>query len=71
MMYPQVVDGGDGLQIWRIEMKILNKQLWADNKGRSSSLGVGQWANTLHHIRPTCVQTWWALVNTVVNFWVP
>jgi len=24
--YPQVADGGDSLQIWRVAMNILNKQ---------------------------------------------
>ena len=31
-------------RIWRVDAKILNKQLWAADKGWSSSLGVGQGA---------------------------
>jgi len=29
MVLPQIMDGGDGLQIWRAAMNILNKQSWA------------------------------------------
>jgi hypothetical protein len=47
MVHPQVVDGGEGLEIWRIAADILNKQLWTADRGRSSSLGVGQEANDL------------------------
>jgi len=41
MACPQVVDGGDGLQIWRVAMNILNKQLQRADKGWSYKLGVG------------------------------
>ncbi|KAJ4428691.1 hypothetical protein ANN_25684 [Periplaneta americana] len=37
---------GDGLQIWRVAVNILNKQSWTADKGWSSSLGVGL---TTHH----------------------
>jgi len=43
---PQVADGGDGLQIWRVDASILNKQLRTADKGWSSSLGVGRGANS-------------------------
>jgi len=42
MARPQVVDGGDGLQIWRVAVNILNKQPQITDKGWSSSLGNGQ-----------------------------
>jgi hypothetical protein len=42
---PQVADGGDGLQIWRVAANILNKQSRTADKGWSSSLGVGRGAN--------------------------
>jgi hypothetical protein len=43
---PQVVDEGDGLQIWRVAANILHKQLRTTDKGWSSSLGgVGRVAN--------------------------
>jgi hypothetical protein len=45
MARPQVVDGGDALQVWRVAANILNKQLQAVDKGWSSSLGVGRGAN--------------------------
>jgi hypothetical protein len=41
MVWPQVVDGGYGLQIWRIAVNILNKQSWTAERGWPSSLGVG------------------------------
>jgi hypothetical protein len=45
---PQVADGGDGLQIWRVAANILNKQSRTADRGRSSSLGVGRRANNPH-----------------------
>jgi hypothetical protein len=40
MERPQVADVGDGLQIWRITVNILNKQYRGAEKRWSSSLGV-------------------------------
>jgi hypothetical protein len=45
MARPQVAEGGDGLQIWRVAADILNKQSRRADKGGSSSFGVGRWAN--------------------------
>jgi hypothetical protein len=45
MAYPQVVDGRDGLQIWRVAANIVNKQLKTAIRGWSSSLGVRKEAN--------------------------
>jgi hypothetical protein len=45
MAHPQVADGGNGLQIWRVAAIILNKQSRTADKGWSSSLGVGRGAN--------------------------
>jgi hypothetical protein len=45
MVHPQVADGGDGLQIWKVAVNILNKQSRTADKGWSSSLGVGRGAN--------------------------
>jgi hypothetical protein len=42
---PQVVDGGDILQIWRVAVNILNKS-WTADKGWSSRLGIGRGAKT-------------------------
>jgi hypothetical protein len=41
MARPQVADGVDGLQIWRIAANILNKQSQRADKGCFSSLGAG------------------------------
>jgi hypothetical protein len=45
MARPQVVDGGDSLQIWRVAANILNKQPRTADKGWASILGVGRGAN--------------------------
>jgi hypothetical protein len=45
MARPQVADGGEGLQIWRVAVNILNKQSRTSDKGWPSSLGVGRGAN--------------------------
>jgi len=45
MQRPWVTNGGDGLQIWRVAVNILNKQSWTAIKGWFSSLGVGWGAN--------------------------
>jgi hypothetical protein len=37
-MVHQFVDGGRGLQIWRIAAKILNEQVWTAGKGWYSML---------------------------------
>jgi hypothetical protein len=45
MARPQVADGGDGRQVWRVAANILNKHSRAADKGWSSILGVGRGAN--------------------------
>jgi hypothetical protein len=45
MARPQVVVGGDGLQIWRVAANIVNKQSRTADRGWFSSLGVGRGAN--------------------------
>jgi hypothetical protein len=44
MARPQVADGGDALQVWRVAANILNKQSRTADKGWPSSLGVGRGA---------------------------
>jgi hypothetical protein len=56
MARPQVVDGEDGLQIWRVAANILNKQSRTADTGWSSSLGVGRWLTTHHHKTPNLLQ---------------
>jgi hypothetical protein len=48
MARPQVADGGDGLQIWRVAAKILKKMSPTADNGWSSSLGVSRGLTTLH-----------------------
>jgi hypothetical protein len=45
MADPQVADGKDDLQIWKVAVNILNKYSWRTHKGWSSSLDVehGGW----------------------------
>jgi hypothetical protein len=43
MARPQVADGGDSFQAWKIAVKVLNKQLRTAEKGRSFSLIVGRY----------------------------
>jgi hypothetical protein len=45
MAYPEVADGEDGLQIWRVAPNILKKQSRTADKRWSSSLGVRHRAN--------------------------
>jgi len=42
MTRPQVVDGGEDLQIWKASANVLNKQSRTADKGQSFSLGVGR-----------------------------
>jgi hypothetical protein len=46
MARPQVADGGDSLQFWRVAANMLNKQSRRADKAWSSSLGVGRGANS-------------------------
>jgi hypothetical protein len=48
MARPQVADGGDGLQMWRVTGNILNKQSRTADKGWPSSLWVGRGLTTPH-----------------------
>jgi hypothetical protein len=45
MARPQVADGGNTLQVWRVPANILNKQSQTADKGWPSSLGVRRGAN--------------------------
>jgi hypothetical protein len=40
------VDGGGDLQIWRVAANILNKQLWATDKGGPPTWGLGELPTT-------------------------
>jgi hypothetical protein len=41
MARPQVADGGDGLQIWRVAADILNQQLRSADQSRPAAWGLG------------------------------
>lgn len=58
MACPQVVEGGEGLQIRRVGVYILNMQSRTVQRVLSSSLGVG-WGLKTHYR---------ALVNMIMNF---
>jgi hypothetical protein len=45
MARPQVADGGNALQVWKVAANILNKQSRTADEGWPSSLGVGRGAN--------------------------
>jgi hypothetical protein len=48
MAHPQVADGGDGLQKWRVVANVLHKQLQIPNKGGSPASGLGKGLTTSH-----------------------
>jgi len=52
MPRPQVVDGGDGLQIWRVTVEMLNKQSRKVATGGPPALGLGEGLLTLHRKKP-------------------
>jgi hypothetical protein len=47
MACPRVVDGGNGLQLYRVAANTLNKQPLTADKGCPSSVVVGNGANNL------------------------
>jgi hypothetical protein len=55
MALPQVADGGDGLQIWKVAANILNKQSLTADKGWSSNLEVGREASQLLTVKQKLV----------------
>ena len=42
IMHPQVTDGRDNLQIWRVDVNILNQQSWTVSKGFCPAWGLGE-----------------------------
>jgi hypothetical protein len=75
-MVHQVVNG-EGLQIWRVTVNILNKQSWTTDKRWSSSIGFGKGVTISHCKMLACYEMLcraldlWALVNMVMNLQVP
>jgi len=48
MARPQVANGREGLQIWRVAPNILNKQSWTADMGDPPAWGLGE-GLTPHH----------------------
>jgi hypothetical protein len=48
MARPQVADGGDALQFWRVAANILNNQSRTAEKGGPPALGLGVGLTTPH-----------------------
>jgi hypothetical protein len=70
MARPQVADGGDGLQLWRVAANILNEQSRTANKGLSSLWCVRGGVDILSsHVTKCCIGslTYWAPVNAAVS----
>jgi hypothetical protein len=56
MARPQVEEGGDALQVWRVAVNILKKQSRTAGKGWSSGLVVGPGVTTPHHKKLACYE---------------
>jgi hypothetical protein len=54
MMCPQVVNGGECLQIWKVSVNILNKQSRTADKGWTSSLSLDMGLTTPHLEKIIC-----------------
>jgi hypothetical protein len=67
MARPQVADGGEGLQIWRVAANTLHKQSRTADKG-CSNLGFRRGFNSLSYktstLRNVTCGIGWILVNT-------
>jgi hypothetical protein len=53
MTRPQVADGGESLQIWRVAANILNKQSRTADKGGPPAWGLGGGLTTPHRKKGT------------------
>jgi hypothetical protein len=56
MVHPQLMDGGEGLQIWKISANILNKQLWTAERGDPPAWGLGVELRSPHHKKLVCYE---------------
>jgi hypothetical protein len=52
MAHPQIMVGGDSLQIWKVAVNVLNKQLQTAYKGAPPAWGWGEGLTDLHHKTP-------------------
>jgi hypothetical protein len=70
MARPQVADGGNGLQIWRVAANIFNKQSrTADKRWSSNFSGLGVGLTTPHRKKLSCYENsqeaWDILFSTI------
>jgi hypothetical protein len=56
MAHSQIVDEENGLQMWRVTVNIMSKQLQTANKGWSSSFRVYVVLETSHHKKLVCYE---------------
>jgi hypothetical protein len=70
MARPQVADGEEGLQIWRVTVNVLNKQSWAADKGWTSSLGVGRGANNASPYKSNALRNVSQILGTGRILWL-
>jgi hypothetical protein len=54
--HPWIVDGGVGLQIWRMAVNTMNKVMDSQEgaRGDPSAWGLGKGLTTPHHEKPAC-----------------
>jgi hypothetical protein len=57
MARPQVADGGNTLQVWRVAANILNKQSRTPDKGGPPAWGLGVGLTTPHRKKSPCYET--------------
>jgi hypothetical protein len=57
MTRPQVANGGESHQIWRVAANTLNKQSRTADRGLYSSFGVGRGLATSHRKKSVCYET--------------
>jgi hypothetical protein len=70
MARPRVPDGKDSLQHWRLAANILNKQPPTNDKGWSSSLGVGHGTNNPSQKKATTLRKGTMSLGPGRNLWI-
>jgi hypothetical protein len=69
---PQVVDGRDSFQIWKVGVNVLNEQLQTADKGWSLAWKLAIRLAT-HHKKPACYRghwTWQVLAKMLMDLWI-
>jgi hypothetical protein len=75
MTFVQVVDGGDGIQIWCVAANILNIQSRRAESKLYSSLGVGRGANNSSQQKNKLFTILWMFrlllkILAIINYWL-